>query len=46
LVLEDVLAPGFVDLGLSVLWAECNLGASSPEGTGLFYSWGEVQGHE
>ncbi len=38
-------APGFVDLGLSVMWAECNLGASSPEETGLFYSWGEVEGH-
>lgn len=46
LVLEDVIVPGFVDLGLSVMWAECNLGASSPEGTGLFYSWGEVEGHE
>lgn len=46
LVLEDVVVPGFVDLGLSVMWAECNLGASSPEGTGLFYSWGEVEGHE
>lgn len=37
---------GFVDLGLSVMWASCNLGASSPEETGLFYSWGEVEGHE
>ena len=37
---------GFVDLGLSVMWASCNLGASSPEETGLFYSWGEVNGHE
>lgn len=35
----------FVDLGLSVMWASCNLGASSPEEPGLFYSWGEVEGH-
>ena len=39
-------AAGFVDLGLSVMWASCNLGASSPEEPGLFYSWGEVEGHE
>jgi hypothetical protein len=43
---EEPLVPGFVDLGLSVMWAECNLGASSPEQTGYFYSFGEVEGHE
>lgn len=32
----------FVDLGLSVEWATCNLGASSPEETGSFFSWGET----
>lgn len=42
LVLEDVLVPGFVDLGLSVMWAECNLGASSPEGEGNLVTWGIV----
>lgn len=31
-----------VDLGLSVKWATCNLGASSPEQSGGFYSWGET----
>lgn len=32
-----------VDLGLTtgVLWATCNMGASSPEETGLLYAWGE-----
>ena len=47
-MVEDAPDPteGFVDLGLSVMWASCNLGASSPEETGLFYSWGEVNGHE
>lgn len=31
-----------VDLGLSVMWAECNLGAETPADWGDFYSWGEV----
>ncbi len=33
---------GAVDLGLSVFWATCNLGASSPEEYGGYYSWGEI----
>lgn len=33
----------YVDLGLSVKWATCNLGASSPEATGNYYAWGETQ---
>lgn len=32
-----------VDLGLSVKWATCNLGASSPEQSGGFYAWGETK---
>lgn len=34
-----------VDLGLysGVLWATCNMGATSPEQSGNFYSWGETQ---
>lgn len=32
----------FVDLGLSVLWASCNLGATSPEMTGNYYTFNEV----
>ena len=36
---------GYVDLGLPSgnLWAECNLGASSPETYGDYYAWGEVE---
>lgn len=38
--------PGFngevVDLGLSVNWATCNLGASSPEQIGHYFAWGET----
>ena len=32
-----------VDLGLSVKWASCNIGASSPEEYGDYYAWGEPQ---
>lgn len=32
-----------VDLGLSVRWASCNLGAGSPEERGHFYAWGETR---
>lgn len=38
---EEPLVPGFVDLGLSVMWASCDVGAASPEGEGTKYSWGE-----
>lgn len=31
-----------VDLGLSVKWAACNLGATKPEEIGNYYSWGET----
>lgn len=31
-----------VDLGLSVKWATCNLGANSPEQIGDYYAWGET----
>lgn len=32
----------FVDLGLSVKWATCNVGASRPEEFGDYYMWGET----
>ena len=32
----------YVDLGLSVKWATCNVGASSPTGYGNYYAWGET----
>lgn len=31
-----------VDLGLSVKWASCNVGASTPEEYGEYYAWGET----
>ena len=33
----------WVDLGLSVLWATCNVGASSPSDYGDYYAWGETK---
>lgn len=32
----------WVDLGLSVKWATCNVGASTPEEYGNYYAWGEI----
>jgi len=40
---SDEIPDGAVDLGLSVKWASCNLGASSPEEYGDYYAWGETQ---
>lgn len=33
-----------VDLGLSVNWASCNVGANSPEEYGNYFGWGEITG--
>ena len=33
----------YVDLGLSVVWATCNLGAEKPEDCGDYYYWGETE---
>ena len=33
----------WVDLGLSVKWATCNVGALSPSDYGNYYAWGEVR---
>lgn len=32
----------YIDLGLSVKWATCNLGADVPEEYGDYYAWGET----
>ena len=36
----------YVDLGLSVKWADCNVGATSPEGYGDYFAWGETSPKE
>ena len=33
----------YVDLGLSVKWATCNVGATKPEEFGDYFAWGETQ---
>ena len=35
-----------IDLGLSVKWGTCNVGATKPEESGNFYSWGETEPKE
>lgn len=39
-------AGDFVDLGLSVNWASRNVGATTPEGAGGYYAWGETKEKE
>lgn len=41
---ETKSAPeGSVDLGLSVFWAECNIGADQPHEYGDYFAWGETK---
>jgi hypothetical protein len=36
----------YVDLGLSVKWATCNVGANAPEEYGDYFAWGETEPKE
>ena len=36
----------YVDLGLSVKWATCNVGASKPDENGEYFAWGETNSKE
>ena len=38
--------PKAKDLGLSVYWATCNIGATTPEGYGDYFAWGETETKE
>lgn len=40
-----VSAQEAVDLGLSVKWATCNVGANAPEEYGLYFAWGDTIGY-
>ena len=40
---EESLVFEAVDLGLSVKWASCNVGATSPEEYGDYFAWGETE---
>ena len=39
----EAIPEGAVELGLSVLWASCNVGAKSPEEYGDHFAWGETE---
>ena len=39
---QEINGHEYVDLGLSVKWATCNVGASKPEDYGNYYAWGET----
>jgi uncharacterized protein (TIGR02145 family) len=41
-VAEPQIVKEYVDLGLSVKWATCNIGAEKPEESGNYYAWGEL----
>lgn len=36
----------YVDLGLSVNWATCNVGAANPWNYGDYFAWGETKGYK
>lgn len=38
----NVAGHDYVDLGLSVKWATCNVGATSPSDNGDYFAWGEI----
>ena len=42
--LQQSSAVEAVDLGLSVLWSNCNMGASSPRDDGGYFAWGDPTG--
>lgn len=41
--MDDLNGHEYVDLGLSVKWATCNVGADSPEDYGDYFAWGETE---
>jgi uncharacterized protein YjdB len=41
IIVEKVPSPVAVDLGLSVKWANCNIGAASPERYGKYFGWAD-----
>ena len=42
-IIENTSVIEAIDLGLSVKWATCNLGAEQPEDYGEYYAWGETE---
>ena len=40
---KEIIVCEAIDLGLSVKWATCNVGATKPEEYGGYYAWGEIE---
>jgi hypothetical protein len=40
---KNIITHEYVDLGLSVKWATCNVGAAKPEDYGDYFAWGETE---
>lgn len=40
---NNIDQPNCIDLGLSVLWADRNIGANSPTDYGDYFAWGEIK---
>ena len=45
-LVHDTIVHDYVDLGLSVKWATCNVGATTPEEYGDLFAWGETEPKE
>lgn len=45
-IAEKINGYEYVDLGLSVKWAKCNIGASSPENPGDYFGWGSTTAND
>lgn len=43
ILLSSCGGPVSVDMGLSVRWASCNVGADSPDEAGDYFAWGETE---
>ena len=41
----DANGHDYVDMGEAGIWATCNVGATSPEQSGLYFQWGDTQGY-
>lgn len=44
-ILEEKSPYEFIDLGLSVDWCTCNIGATKPEEYGWYFQWGDTKAY-
>lgn len=45
LTVMPIAQHSYVDMGLGVEWATCNIGATAPEEYGYYFAWGEICGY-